>query len=90
MNPTALQGFRGLPPDRRTSTSSTPDDREEPRTAPPLTALAIHDTRDGVVHLPERDPYSGRDLALRTLENLDEFVAWLNAKPKPNGSRSSP
>jgi hypothetical protein len=50
--------------------------------APPPTALAIHDTRTGVVHLPERDPYAHRDATMRPIENLDEFVAWLNAKAK--------
>ena len=43
--------------------------------AAPHTVRAIYDTAEGVVHVPDIRSYTQAGL-----ENVDEFVAWLNAK----------
>lgn len=45
----------------------------------PHTTPAIHDTETGLVHVP--DPYAFP----AGLDNLDEFVAWLNTKAESPG-----
>jgi hypothetical protein len=42
--------------------------------ATPRTVHAIHDTDDNVVHVPDTATYHAG------VENIDEFVAWLNTK----------
>ncbi len=43
--------------------------------AKPITVGAIHDTDDNVVHVPDPATFQGGGV-----ENIDEFVAWLNTK----------
>lgn len=45
--------------------------------AAPHTVRAIYDTAEGVVHVPDIRSYTEAGL-----ENIDEFVAWLNTKAK--------
>jgi hypothetical protein len=45
--------------------------------APPRTVRAIYDTSEGVVHVPDIQSYNQAGI-----ENIDEFVAWLNTKAK--------
>lgn len=53
--------------------------------AEPSTIKAIYDSRDQVVHVPSMlfdERAYPRLKPLRELENVDDFVAWLNAKAK--------
>jgi hypothetical protein len=53
--------------------------------AEPRTIKAIYDNREQVVHVPSMlfaNSAYPRITPLRAIENIDDFVAWLNAKAK--------